>query len=108
MTQTTLTGDERSTEDETAERGDPDLVNGNAVDVGNTSSTGSSGSNSFSRLAPPEQRGGEGCCPWCLAAAETFTHHDDGRVGCGFCTAAIPVGTDWYERGEKIVIGSDR
>ena len=55
-------------------------------------------------LAPPNQRGGEGCCPWCLAAAETFKHHENGSVGCGYCDAAIPVGIPWYERGEKIVV----
>ncbi|HET7322807.1 MAG TPA: hypothetical protein VFJ06_00565 [Halococcus sp.] len=55
-------------------------------------------------LAPPDQRGGEGCCPWCLAAAETFEYHEDGSVGCGYCDAAIPVGIPWYERGEKIVV----
>lgn len=55
-------------------------------------------------LAPPDQRGGQRCCPWCLAAAETFNHHDDGSVGCAHCDAAIPVGIPWYERGEKVVI----
>lgn len=55
-------------------------------------------------LAPPEQRGGDGCCPWCLAASETFKHHADGRVGCGNCEAVIPTDADWYQRGEKIII----
>lgn len=61
-------------------------------------------SDGYTTLAPPDQRGGEQCCPWCLAAAETFEHHDDGSVGCGHCDAAIPVGTKWYEQGEKIVL----
>jgi hypothetical protein len=55
-------------------------------------------------LAPPDRRGGERSCPWCLASAETFGHREDGHVHCGHCDAAIPVGTDWYERGEKIVV----
>jgi hypothetical protein len=55
-------------------------------------------------LAAPDQRGGHDCCPWCLAAAETFDHRDDDRPRCGYCDAAIPVEADWYERGEKIVL----
>jgi hypothetical protein len=57
-----------------------------------------------SALAPPEQRGGDGCCPWCLSGTGIFEHHEDGRVGCGNCDAVIPIDADWYERGEKIVI----
>ena len=64
-----------------------------------------SSSNAQTTLAPSDQRGGEGCCPWCLAAAETFNHHDDGSVGCSYCDAAIPVGAAWFERGEKIAVG---
>jgi hypothetical protein len=59
--------------------------------------------NARTMLAPPDQRGGDGCCPWCLAAAETFEHHGD-SARCGYCDASIPVGVDWYERGEKIVL----
>lgn len=55
-------------------------------------------------FVPPAQHDVKQCCPWCLAAAETFVHHEDGRVGCGHCDAVIPVGVKWYERGEKIVI----
>ncbi|HET7322748.1 MAG TPA: hypothetical protein VFJ06_00265 [Halococcus sp.] len=55
-------------------------------------------------LTPPEQRGGDGCCPWCLAASKTFEHHEDGRVGCENCDAVIPINENWYERGEKIII----
>lgn len=55
-------------------------------------------------LAPPDQRGGDGCCPWCLAAVETFEHHGDGGARCGYCDASIPVGVNWYERGEKIAV----
>ena len=58
----------------------------------------------YTTLAPPDKRGGTGCCPWCLATAETFNHHDDGSVGCGHCDAAIPIGVPWYERGEKVVL----
>jgi ribosomal protein S27AE len=87
-TQITLTGD------------DPD------DEPGETATTERESSSSAKRmnLAPPEQRGGNGCCPWCLAATETFDHRDDGRVRCGHCDASIPVETDWYERGEKIVL----
>ena len=60
--------------------------------------------NTRTMLAPPDQRGGDGCCPWCLAAAETFQHHGDDRARCGYCDASIPVGVDWYERGKKIVL----
>ena len=55
-------------------------------------------------LAPPDQRGGDGCCPWCLAATNTFEHREDGRVRCGYCDATIPVGAEWYEQGEKIIV----
>jgi hypothetical protein len=55
-------------------------------------------------LASADQRGGERSCPWCLAAPETFDHREDGHARCGYCDAAIPVGAEWYERGEKIVI----
>ena len=61
-------------------------------------------SNAKTILAPPDQRGGEHCCPWCLAAADTFEHHGDDRARCGYCDAAIPVGADWFEHGEKIVV----
>jgi hypothetical protein len=61
-------------------------------------------STDYTTLAPTDQRGGDGCCPWCLSSAETFEHHDNGTVGCSHCGAAIPTDADWYERGEKIVI----
>ncbi len=86
-TQTTLTDDESPTEEAT-----------------DRTTTGRTTTNASQNLAPPEQRGGQGCCPWCLASAETFEYHDDGSVGCGHCDAAIPVGTPWFERGEKIVL----
>lgn len=70
----------------------------------NTTEQQSQSSATDATLAPPDQRGGTGCCPWCLAETETFVHHEDGRVGCGYCDAAIPVGVEWYERGEKIVV----
>jgi hypothetical protein len=70
----------------------------------NTTTTDRESSSSHQmNLAPPEQRGGEGCCPWCLANPETF-EHGDGRPRCEFCDAAIPVKTEWYQRGEKIVV----
>ena len=100
MTQTTLTGDESGSGDEWDDQTSAEAE-----------STSEDGSNGYVWLAPPEQRGGDGCCPWCLASPETFNHHDDNRisqVGCGYCDAAIPVGTDWYERGEKVVVGPDR
>lgn len=73
---------------------------------GDTTTTEQASSVSASQmyLAPADQRGGDGCCPWCLASSTTFEHYGDGTVGCGHCDAAIPVGTDWYERGEKIVV----
>ena len=61
-------------------------------------------STAYTTLAPADQRGGDECCPWCLAAADTFDHHNDGAVGCGHCDASIPVGIPWFERGEKIVV----
>jgi hypothetical protein len=88
MHQTTLSGDDR--DDEPAETP--------------TTERESSSSASQMHLAPPDQRGGEDCCPWCLSAAETFEQHGDERARCGFCDAAIPTGTEWYERGEKIVV----
>jgi hypothetical protein len=62
-----------------------------------------SSSSAKMNLAPPDQRGGEDCCPWCLANPETF-EYGDGRPRCGYCDATIPVGADWFERGEKIVL----
>lgn len=41
-------------------------------------------------------------CPWCLSAPDQFRVHDNGITGCGECSARIPVGCDWYLRGEKI------
>jgi hypothetical protein len=86
-TQTTLTGDDRDDE---------------PADTATTEQASSSSAKA--NLAPPEQRGGDGCCPWCLASAETFEHHGDDCARCGYCDASIPLGTDWYERGEKIVL----
>jgi hypothetical protein len=63
-----------------------------------------SSSSAKANLAPPDQRGGEDCCPWCLSAAATFEQHGDGRPRCEFCDSAIPVNTDWYQRGEKIIV----
>jgi hypothetical protein len=62
-----------------------------------------SSSSAKANLAPPDQRGGEDCCPWCLANPETF-EHSDGRPRCEFCDSPIPTETDWYQRGEKIVV----
>jgi hypothetical protein len=62
-----------------------------------------SSTNARTMLAPPVQRGGDRCCPWCLAASETFEHHGDG-ARCGYCDASIPLGADWFERGEKITV----
>jgi hypothetical protein len=87
MHQTTLSGDDRDDE---------------PADTATTERESSSSAKT--NLAPPDQRGGEGCCPWCLAAAETFDQHDDRRPRCGYCDAAIPVKTEWYQRGEKIVV----
>lgn len=43
-------------------------------------------------------------CPWCLAPPEEFRDSYDGQdTACGVCEALIPVGAEWYERGEKIV-----
>jgi hypothetical protein len=90
MQQTTLTDDTTTTDEPTT----------------TTASTTEreSSTNAKTMLAPTDQRGGDGCCPWCLAAAETFEHHGDDRARCGYCDASIPLGTDWYERGEKIVV----
>jgi hypothetical protein len=88
MQQTTLT-DDPTTDDTT---------------TGTSTTERESSTNARTMLAPPDQRGGEGCCPWCRAAAETFEHHGDDRTRCGYCDASIPIGADWYERGEKIVV----
>jgi hypothetical protein len=84
MQQTTLTDDTTTTDEP-------------------TTTDRESSTNAKTMLAPPDQRGGEGCCPWCLAAAETFEHHGDG-ARCGYCDASIPIGVPWYERGEKIAV----
>lgn len=102
MTQTTLTGDKSGSGDESDEQTD-------AATESTSSSSGAStdGSNGFAYLAPAEQRGGDGCCPWCLASPETFVERRNGRVGCGYCSASIPVGIDWYENGEKIAVSAE-
>jgi hypothetical protein len=94
MHQTTLTGDDR--DDEPAETP--------TTERESTTEHESSSSGNRMNLAPPDQRGSEGCCPWCLANPETFEQHGDERPRCGFCDAAIPVGADWFERGEKIIL----
>lgn len=45
-------------------------------------------------------------CPWCCAPADDFTTElsSDDSVGCGNCSARIPVDAEWYKRGEKIVL----
>lgn len=40
-------------------------------------------------------------CPWCLAPSDDFDESGD-TVSCTNCDARIPVGADWYQRGEKI------
>jgi hypothetical protein len=100
MTQTTLTGDESGSDDGSDEQTTAYTEDMNAASTVSTS-------NGHALLAPPEQRGGDGCCPWCLASPETFVEHDNGRVGCGHCSASIPVGVEWYENGEKIVVGPE-
>jgi hypothetical protein len=93
MQQTTLTDDPAT--DDTTTTDEPTA----------TSATNCERSaNARTMLAPPDQRGSEGCCPWCLAAADTFEHHGDDRARCGYCDASIPIGVPWYERGEKIVV----
>lgn len=96
MQQVTLTGDKPNK---------PDNTNEISSEKANTSHTVTSTAVGLSAvLAPVEQRGDDGCCPWCLASPETFEQHDNGSVGCGHCEAIIPIGVDWYERGEKIVL----
>ena len=95
-TQTTLTtSDDPNEIDDSATNGDTPT---------NDSSASISASAAKTTLAPPDQRGGERCCPWCLAAPETFEYREDGHARCGYCDAAIPIGTDWFERGEKIAL----
>jgi hypothetical protein len=57
--------------------------------------------NAKTSLASPDQRGGDGCCPWWLAAAETFEHHGDDRARCGYCDASIPVGSRGMSAARK-------
>lgn len=47
-------------------------------------------------LAPDDPRS----CPWCMAPPSMFRDSALG-VGCSRCHAAIPVGVEWYENGEK-------
>jgi hypothetical protein len=110
MTQTTLTGGESGSGDESDDQTSAEAESTSATSSPSAAitSTSEDGSNGYARLAPPEQRGGDSCCPWCLASTETFVEHDDGSVGCGHCSASIPVGMEWYERGEKIVVGPNR
>lgn len=106
MTQTTLTGGESGSGDESDDQTSAEAESTSAASSSSSviTSTSDDGGNGHARLAPPEQRGGDGCCPWCLASAETFVEHDDGSVGCGYCSVSIPVGEEWYENGEKVVV----
>jgi hypothetical protein len=97
MQQTTLTDDTTTTDEPTTTTEHERSANASTTDRESSTSA-------RTMLAPADQRGGDGCCPWCLAAAETFEHHGDDRARCGYCDASIPLGTDWYERGEKIVV----
>jgi hypothetical protein len=98
MQQTTLTDD--PTTDDTTTDEPTDTTTATTASTADRESS----SNAKTILAPTDQRGGDGCCPWCLAAAETFEHHGDDRARCGYCDASIPLGADWYERGEKITV----
>ena len=100
-TQTTLTASDNTDGPDSID--DTTAMN-NGTSTSDEASTSASTTSAQTILAPPDQRGGERCCPWCLAAADTFEHYGDGRARCGHCDAAIPVGVDWFERGEKIAV----
>jgi len=45
-------------------------------------------------------------CPWCLSPSSQFEYlgsDGPGEIGCGYCEAIIPIRTDWFRRGEKVV-----
>lgn len=48
----------------------------------------------------------EECCPWCYAPEE-FYHEKNGRTCCSICKTQIPVDTEWYQNGVKVVQPSD-
>lgn len=39
---------------------------------------------------------GELVCPWCLAGAHRFVEAGPTGLGCGRCSAALPVDADWF------------
>lgn len=46
--------------------------------------------------------GGDRVCPWCLAAADRFVETGPTGLACGRCSAALPVGADWFDAREAV------
>ena len=91
MPQGTLTDEYETGDDSTDETGESGAV----------SDSSSSGRESF--MAPPDRRGGDLCCPWCLGTKEDFEDVPMG-VGCPHCGSLVPTEAEWYRSGEKIIV----
>lgn len=57
----------------------------------------------WTELLSDEASWADDSCPWCLHPAAEFEHSDSG-VGCPNCDARIPVESEWYLAGEKIIL----
>lgn len=41
-------------------------------------------------------------CPFCFAPPAAFSETKSGDTGCNVCSSTVPVGCEWYEKGDKI------
>lgn len=46
--------------------------------------------------------GDDRVCPWCLAAADRFVEMGPTGLACGRCSAALPVGAEWFDAREVV------
>ncbi|TSD09850.1 hypothetical protein DP107_14490 [Haloglomus irregulare] len=46
--------------------------------------------------------GEELVCPWCLAGADRFVEAGPTGLGCGRCSAALPVDADWFHARDVV------
>jgi hypothetical protein len=74
----------------------PNRADGSNTDGG---STDGSEADETGTVAPGD---GDRVCPWCLAPADRFVETGPTGLACGRCSAALPVGTDWFEARKAV------